>query len=188
MKRVGGAVSQLAYGANISPDAASVLTDAKTRAHDLLKCHGFSVDLVVKAQGRFLECVGLCESPIEQMMLAALAFMVMPGTDCFPPAIHDVMNGEPWPVKPVVIVPQFVISRYRLDFLVVVSKTMIAIECDGRDHHTNLIDRARDHGRDQYLKALGIKTLRYTGSWITRNQWKVADEIAAIAQEALESA
>lgn len=126
--------------------------------------------------------VDLCESPIEQVMLVALAHMVVPKIDCFPPAIHRSRGQEPWPVRPVVICPQFAIARYRLDFMVRLPGRWIAVECDGAEHHDSIQGRSRDATRDGYLEAMDIATLRYTGRWIHRNFEKVADEIAAIAE------
>lgn len=118
-------------------------------------------------------------------MFTALSHMLI--EDCFPPAIHEVQSGEGWPEKPVVVVPQFVIAKYRLDFLVAIKhgekQDWFAVECDGADFHSNKQARQRDTGRDDYLRALGIRTVRYSGSWIIRNSWKVADEIAAIVRE-----
>jgi very-short-patch-repair endonuclease len=95
-----------------------------------------------------------------------------------------VMSGECWPNKPVVIAPQFVIARYRLDFLVALRakdyRRLVAIECDGRDYHSLVEDVERDKHRDEYLKSFGIRTLRYTGSWIYKMGHKSADEVPGI--------
>ncbi len=187
MRQVGNVVSHLVYGEKLHKDAANVLTEVKWQCERDLARIGVtrerSIELIARAEKRLLETHHLCESPIEQMMLAAMAFMVVDGADCFPPAIHDVMSGEDWPVCPVVIVPQFTIARYRLDFLVAVETRgnpyFIAVECDGAKHHTNVADRERNMARDKYLRGLNIKTYRVPGGWIYKQNWKVADEIAA---------
>ena len=102
------------------------------------------------------------------------------------------MSGEAWPKGPVVIVPQFVIARFRLDFLVTIEtaagRYSFAVECDGAQHHSNINDRQKDAARDAYLRGLGIKTVRRSGNWIYRQQWRIADEISAIIQEKREAA
>lgn len=185
LKQIGSTVSQIVYGSHVHKDAANVLNECRWQCGLDLEALGVSADraqaLMKQAETRFIATCHLCESPIEQMMLAALSMMVVDGTDCFPPAIHDVMSGEPWPVAPVVIVPQFVIARYRLDFLVSVeTKTghyRIAVECDGKEHHSNPADVTRDATRDAYIEKLGILTYRASGSWIYKRNWSMADEI-----------
>lgn len=197
MQQVGKSVSQLAYGSHVHKDAVAVLNECRWRCvEDLERAgvpHGRAIDLIGKAEARFVAMAHLCESPIEQMMLAAMSFMVIEGHECFPPAIHDTMSGEEWPTSGIVIVPQFVIARYRLDFLVAIhgangAPVLIAVECDGAEHHSDVSDRRRDADRDAYLRRIGIKTLRLNGKWIYKTQWRVADELAAIIQEKLEAA
>jgi very-short-patch-repair endonuclease len=193
MKTIGSLVSSLAYGESINPVAAQAIYENTVRIQQELGLMGIPqqtvLDLIEKGKTRYLTCLNLCESPIEQIMLCGLAFMVIPSTDCFPPAIHDVQSGAPWPVRPVVIAPQFNIARYRLDFLVQVktkTKTVkFAIECDGKKHHQEIKDRIRDFDRDEYLEALGIKTVRYSGAWIYKNSWTVADEIRCLIADEL---
>ena len=196
MKQVGTMFSEIAFGSALHKDAAAVLNECRWRCQDELAALGLTSDraseLVALAERRLLETVHLCESPIEQMMLAAMSLMVIDGSECFPPAIHDVMSGEPWPGRLVTIVPQFVVARFRLDFLVVVAcgdgRFSFAVECDGLKHHSNVSDRARDAERDYYLRWLGIKTIRLKGDWIYKNQWRIADEIEAIIKEKRDAA
>ncbi len=186
MKTIGSSIAALAYGANINKDAVNLLADLRRQAESDLARFGIfdeqAKTLIEKAQTRVLAMCHLCESPIEQMMLAALGFMSFDKLDCFPPAIHDVMSGETWPTSPVVIIPQFVVARYRLDFLIVVESqpkpTLIAVECDGKEHHTKTSDIARDAARDEYLEKIGIHTWRLTGTEIFKHQWRMADELA----------
>jgi very-short-patch-repair endonuclease len=165
-------------GIDLRKDALTIARDCgEYVANELSKLEitgGRQRTLLNAAWARFACTVNLCESPIEKMMLAALAYLYIPDADCFPPAIHDVSSGEPWPKKPIVIVPQFVIARYRLDFLVqidLLEKTWrFAIECDGIAGHAGIDDRQSDRERDAYLDALGIKTLRFSGQDIYRSQ------------------
>lgn len=182
MKLIGNIISPKAFNAELCDDAKWALDkiDARTRGELLaLGIDSRRVDeLLEQAQSRLMATVTLCESPIEQVMLVALSHMVAAGA--FPPMIHDIKSGDPFPGGPVVIVPQFVIARYRLDFFVMVNRNLkFAVECDGAAYHSERIDRIRDAARDDYLEALGIHTIRYSGSWIKKNSWKVADEIAA---------
>lgn len=196
MKQIGATVSQLAYGSHVHKDAVAVANECRWRCADDLARLGIvpsrAAELIRQAELRFIAMAHLCESPIEQMMLAAMGFMVIDGAECFPPAIHDVMSGEAWPNAPVVIVPQFVIARYRLDFLVSIETSagrhLLALECDGAAHHDGAADRRQDAARDAYLERIGVKTLRLVGKWIYRNQWKVADELVAILREKREAA
>lgn len=188
MKHIGNNVATLAYGVKVEPDVASAIRDGEQSAlNELVEMQG-PVELLYKAKARVLAMLHLCESPIERVALAAMGFMVIPGTDCFPPALHDVMSGDEWPRSPVVIAPQFVIGRYRLDFLVQVTdskggKHSFALECDGADFHSNSEAREKDAKRDDYLRALGVKTLRYSGRTINRLSYKLAHEIAAIVND-----
>jgi len=191
VKTAGSIVAQLVHGSTVHNDAANVLNESRWQARAALERLGVGPErageLLQRAEARFTATCKMCESPIEQMMLAAMAFMVVDGAECFPPAIHDVMSGDPWPNCPVVIVPQFVIARYRLDFLVSVDtgkeKFRIAVECDGAEHHSKADDREKDAARDEYLKHLGIRTYRASGKWIYQKNWRVADEIEAILRE-----
>lgn len=165
-------------------EALHLCRDRAARDLAVLEISAASIDsLLAKAKADLIANVAMCESPIEQVMLVALSHMVVPETDCFPPAVHNARSKDPWPVRPVVVCPQFAVARYRLDFLVALNRRWIAVECDGAAHHATIPGRLRDEARDGYLEAMGIATLRYTGSWIIRNSFRVADEIAALARE-----
>ena len=191
MRTIGSVVAALAYGEKIEPAAAQIIYESSDITRGALTALGMTAErieeLLGKAKTRYLSCLSLCESPIEQVMLAGLAFMYVQDSDSFPNAIHDIQSGDPWPDRPVVIAPQFNIARYRLDFLVHIQTAsgirQIAVECDGRQYHSNIQDRQNDADRDAYLAALGIKTIRYTGSWIYKNASRVADEISCIISE-----
>lgn len=119
----------------------------------------------------------LCESPIERSMLAALMtanwyFLDNP----FVPVV-DVKKKGKLPDMPIVIIPQFRVMNYRLDFAIAANGTnkafVWAVECDGKDYH----DAAADFERDENLKALGIKTNRHSGSAIFKDPMASADAI-----------
>jgi hypothetical protein len=187
LKPIGAIVAGLAYDNKVVKEAIEAIDGlADTCLRSLIRLgltQGRAEELFRGARDAFIEKCTLCESPIEQIMLACLAHRVVPGTECFPPKIHDVYSGEPFPDHPVVIAPQFTIARYRLDFLVSVKtaqgQALYAIECDGKDYHSSIEQLAADKLRDDYLAALGIVTLRYSGQWIHRNKSRAADEFWA---------
>lgn len=188
MKPIGAIFPDITFAADIKSAAAALLMDCAERARGDFARLGYvgepAEKLIDAARVSILQSLPLTESPIEQIMLVALALMVVPGFDCLP-AIHDVSSGEAWPVRPIVVVPQFVIARYRLDFLVVGNANMIAVECDGREFHDSRQQRQNDADRDDYLTNFGIRTVRYSGSWLTRNGLKAADEISHKLREPL---
>ncbi len=168
MRAIGSLVAGVAYGENISPRA---------------------IELVDGDRDRFAETCRLCESPIEQIMLARLCNMVVEWVGRHP-VVHDLQSGGEFPNHPVVIVPQFPIARFRLDFMVVVVKDrrawQFAIECDGEKHHNSLTKRRQDHDRDTYLARLGIRTFRYWGTMIYRGEARpdldIPEHILAVEQ------
>jgi very-short-patch-repair endonuclease len=109
------------------------------------------------------------ESPIELALAPWLVF----GLSDFPPVLGFAAGsiglqtiGRAWPH---VIVAQFPIASYRADFaLVQVGETprdnraLVAVACDGAAYH----DPAADAVRDAALAALGIPTVRASGTAI----------------------
>lgn len=186
MKPIGSIVAGLAYDNKVAKDAIEAIDGLKDSCVRSLLALGLTQgraeELFKGATKAFIEKCPLCESPIEQVMLACLSHMVVPGTQCFPPLIHDIYSGEPFPEHPVVIAPQFNVARYRLDFLVSIragGQSLYAIECDGKAFHSSREQREADGLRDAYLAALGITTLRYTGQFIFKNKSNAADEFWA---------
>ena len=51
--------------------------------------------------------------------------------------------------------------KYRLDFALFCKRGKLDIECDGRRFHSNPRQRAKDRGRDTWLKRRGWTTLRF---------------------------
>lgn len=129
-----------------------------------------------------------CESPIEVLMLGALAFGINRSfyTEQAPsPGFVTRCVTEPTGIW---IVPQFEIGRHRVDFLVthiaehmpnVITRAMVAVECDGHDYHDKTPEQAqRDKSRDRELIAQGYPVLRFTGREIVRDPRKCADDVA----------
>lgn len=180
MHALGRAVSSLAHGDNVPSDLSGIIYDGTSRlCGEGMPRHLVSRESVVAA-------LPLCESPIEKIMLVGL--MTMPCNAA--PFVHDPMSGDPFPEKAVVISPQFVIARYRLDFLLTVQRKgnpfLLAVECDGIQFHGALDKRDDDLERDQYLMSFGVRTVRYYGQTIRSRRHKCADEIAAIVNEEME--
>ena len=193
MRHISDSLAKLFNGETLPTMVIKAMEGGESFASAELARLGASTEAIAQARARILATMSICESPIEKVALAALGFMVVPGAECFPPAIHDTMSGDSWPNKSVVICPQFVIGRYRLDFLVQViaddgRKHMFAVETDGAEFHSSIEARQRDADRDDYLKAFGIRTVRYSGSAVNRLSHKLAHEIAVIVQELREAA
>lgn len=194
MKPIGSIVAGLAYDNKVVKEAIEAIDAIRDhRVTDLLRLgltQNRAEQLFDGATAAFVKACVLCESPIEQVMLACLSHLVVPGTSCFPPIIHDVYSGEAFPDHPVVIAPQFNIARYRLDFLISVrndaGQTLYAIECDGKEFHSSIEQREADKLRDRYLATIGVTPLRYSGQWIMKNRANAADEFwaAAVARRA----
>ena len=115
--------------------------------------------------------LNLCESPIEQIMLAELAFCPF-GYWNGPHEIHDCTMSFEIPDARVVIIPQYEILKYRVDFAVLVrdfnqSLLKIVVECDGHDFHEKTKEQAqRDKKRDRNLQRAEWRVFRFTGSKI----------------------
>lgn len=144
--------------------------DAKPKLLNLGISESRADDLIAKTTNDFLHNAAMCESKIEQVALGAMSHMVL--EQSYPPAVHNLNADEPFPDKPVVIVPQFSFGRYRLDFFVRAGGHSFAVECDGSDFHYSREARERDARRDSDLKAAGVTTLRFGGQdlWRTSGQ------------------
>jgi very-short-patch-repair endonuclease len=136
--------------------------------------------------GIFERMRGRCQSPIEEMMLAALlhANMIHPKFTLFFPFAAD----YEWPREPPVtpgcaLFLQAQMGPYRADFLFVTrdhtgAVEWMVIECDGHDFHERTKQQAqRDRARDRWMQANKIKVFRFTGSEIFRDVDICVDEV-----------
>lgn len=133
----------------------------------------------------------LCESPIEQLMMAALQFC--PFGYFTPP--HPIYSGD-WRLDPdeienlmarrdsdVMICPQYNINNYRVDFAIFVMGfdkgiARLVIECDGHDFHEKTKEQAaKDKKRDRDLMLDGWRVFRFTGSEIFHDARECAETI-----------
>lgn len=124
----------------------------------------------------------LCESPIEELMMAALQFCEF-GYFRGPHPVEkisfddakDVAFNMHHSMAKVMICPQYPVGAYRLDFAVFVmgfdhSIARLAVECDGHDFHEKTKQQAaKDKKRDRDLMLAGWRVFRFTGSEIYKD-------------------
>jgi len=132
---------------------------------------------------KYEEAQALCESPIERDMLAAL----MSGNwdrllSPFVP-VHSVRDKqESIKASPVVIIPQFPLGRFRLDFAILIRgkgrARILAVECDGKEFHDDWTDKQRD----TYLDAFGVSVFRAPGKSLVANPYDIADLVIQAVQ------
>lgn len=119
-----------------------------------------------------------CESPIEQIMAAILAFT------CTGYGYPTVLGMEIESFG-AIIYPQCLLGKYRVDFCIQchcdgIFRYLI-IECDGHNFHEKTKEQAaRDKKRDRDLSAIKATVIRFTGSEIYRNPTSVKDEIESL--------
>lgn len=131
------------------------------------------------------------DSPIEAQLLVAFTFKLR----LWGHSVLVVERGET--IKPkfyedgaarfeMLVIPQFKIHDYRVDFAVFHSAdpaVKVVVECDGHDFHERTKGQAqRDKSRDRMLQQLGYKVIRFTGSEIYRKPLDSADDLWAVVQ------
>lgn len=136
------------------------------------------------ARAQFAKGSALCESPIERTMLGSLITCHWKGFDTMPPLVHDVRGDENLPEADLIIVPQLMFARFRLDFGLVAEiggvKRIVAIECDGEQFHRNA---RKEWQRVSYLRSWGIPVFKFTGKEIHRSSMGAADKVAHAINE-----
>jgi very-short-patch-repair endonuclease len=176
--------SELAGGP--SPDSRARVT-LRQHAHDCartLRKMGLSEDGAICEVRKAIKSnpLAMCDSPIEQMMMASLLF-----GDWRPfktiPAVILAPGQRVVPKGDFIVAPQYKMGAYRLDFLIIGkddfgNQKWVNVECDGEEHHhTSIAQYEADRERDKYMRAWNIDVIRFHGSEI----WK---EPAACAHEA----
>ena len=105
-----------------------------------------------------------CESPAEQNFWAAAVWSL--GTDDYRyrwPSVWSPDSEMPLTYYGMLLVPQKMVARYRVD--IAVCPHQLAIEIDGHDHHERTKEQAtRGKRRARDLQLLGWTVLPYTGS------------------------
>jgi very-short-patch-repair endonuclease len=127
---------------------------------------------------------GLCESPIEQRLLAAMMSCpyLLDGYSWASIGSREQIEG--YESRETLIVPQLELGRYRLDFGVVwyrpkAGLITVAVECDGHAFHERTKEQAaRDKSRDRSLLAMGWPVMRFTGSEIYADADACANDVA----------
>ncbi|WP_350302603.1 endonuclease domain-containing protein [Peribacillus frigoritolerans] len=121
---------------------------------DMRRSKGVKVDHYIPPY--FVE-LDKCQSPIEKRVLKALW-------------MRDYKPTTQYPIR-----------RYRID--VAFPEYRLAIECDGKEFHSSKKAKAHDRKRDAYLRSIGWKTLRFSGSAINGNMSKVITRIESEIQK-----
>lgn len=121
---------------------------------------------------RLAATIGLCESPIERLMLISLAYMPVLHDGGDFPAICDILHDPFMPTSRLCVTPQFSLGRYRMDFYVqwnwdptTGNASRLCVECDGKEFHGG-DNWTNDKVRDGFLASFGIQTLRVSGQEI----------------------
>lgn len=149
------------------PSILESINSFKPRVRDVL------IDEMLSDIAYLVECLAVCESPIEELLLIALsrsenAAISKSDDGCY------------------VINPQHEIKVsdkiYRVDFLICAvflgRNRQVVVECDGHDFHERTKQQARkDKQRDRDLIQAGYEVIRFTGSEIYENPFICARQI-----------
>lgn len=140
----------------------------------------------VRFEEEFYSLAAHCESPIEELLLAALFHehrvheFVLVFMGNYEPSERHVRD------ETVYVYQQASVGPYRVDFLFhdasvpveIADPRWMVVECDGHDFHERTKEQARrDKQRDRFFQSKGYKVLRYTGSEIWADPEKCAEEI-----------
>lgn len=128
------------------------------------------------------ECLAICESPIEAILLKSLFLFHRVWRGQWPiignlPAIISAWHGSAWHIS-----QQVKIADFRVDFVIkfITVDQQIVIECDGHDYHERTKEQAaKDRSRDRALTAMGYRVIRFTGSEIWADPWRCARDVLA---------
>lgn len=138
-----------------------------------------SAELSASLHANYMKGMDLCESPIERNLLAALITGGWARCEGHP-VVHSAKDyAEAFPRCAIVLVPQMAVLRYRVDIGVVAQRydggiTLFGIECDGKQFHQ---DAEKDHSRDVYLHAVGVRVMRASGKLLNVAPIEAADQI-----------
>lgn len=135
-----------------------------------------------------------CESPIEVLMLGAMAYGLYRtlSTEQLPAPGFTMRGSE---MSGLWVLPQYPMGQYRVDFLVIhvqehapklFTRARVVVECDGHAFHDKTPEQAqRDKSRDRALLKMGFPVLRFTGSEIVRDPRACVDDVGdALSAEA----
>ena len=119
-------------------------------------------------------------TPIEEIM--QLILLSINGN------ISEIYDGER--CKPFLLFyPQRKIGKYRVDFLCyfMPDKQKYIIECDGHDFHEKTKEQVKyDKQRERFFVSNGYKVLRYSGSEIFNDFFKIEEELTSFFEKEYE--
>lgn len=135
-------------------------------------------DLRSEGMDLFEDAISLCESPIEQRLMAALLWIR-------PVILHFAGNRFSLALQGMTVTPQKSIPPYRVDIFIEVTPPYQAakpfgfvIECDGHAFHEKTKEQAAaDKARDRYFAGLGYRVFRFTGSEIHKDAIGCAEQV-----------
>ena len=144
--------------------------------------------MLSKQSERVQDTLGLCESPIERLMLISLAHIPLRQDGGQLPAICDLLHDPFMDTSKLCIAPQFTLGRYRMDFYVQWGwdeKTghaeRMCAECDGKEYH-GADQWAPDRIREGFMASFGVHTVRFTGAEIYRAQGLISQNISCLTE------
>lgn len=142
--------------------------------------------VAVRYEERVRSHIDQCESPIEQLLLAALFV----DHDCLEFDVIFMGKCEPnirfSRDETIYVYQQAKVGEYRADFLIhdcsvpeeIQAPRWMVVECDGHDFHERTKEQARhDKKRDRFFQSLGFKVLRFTGSELWADAKQCAEEV-----------
>lgn len=160
------------------------VNDGPNRADEMIR------DAADAEAVRFVEVYGRlkqrCESPIEELMIAALYASQSLHDISLDFYAADVLPERPYYDQAAHVYQQIQVGPYRVDILIcdatlpfeIAKPRLMVVECDGHDFHEKTKEQARrDKQRDRFFQSRGFKVLRFTGSEIWADPEKCADEV-----------
>jgi very-short-patch-repair endonuclease len=135
---------------------------------------------VAEATEHFRAAFEMCESPLEEVLLMAVASIPLEvDFFCITGAKKPCVGA--WPRCGVEIDQQVTIGAYRVDFLFRCdSGKNYVVEVDGHAYHSSRDALQRDKSRDRNLQQLGYSVLRFTYEDVWPRPFAAAAEIHAI--------
>jgi very-short-patch-repair endonuclease len=138
-----------------------------------------------------LAATNLCQSPIEQLMLASLCWTKWSAQRRLV-EIWDSTGAIAKPETATVIAPQYKIEGHRVDFAIFVNvfadeEIKISIECDGHWHEQSKEQAARDKRQQNAVTFAGFRPQRFTGSDIWRDHKACAAQVSKLVANEIEA-
>lgn len=140
-------------------------------------------------------------TPIEFLMAAALEVVIRNGTGrlnvlpIYAGIRYETMRLPDDTPRPLAwsVMPQVKVDAYTADFILRheaerwkgegTKIVLVAIECDGHDHHDLTKEQAeRDRRRDRYFQERGLRVARFTGREIWRDALSCARQAMTLAE------